>query len=361
MARTQLDDTETCASNLIGTGPFELSEWLVNRRLVAQRNPNYWQIAPDGDPYPYADAIEFRPIVEAQQRINAIETQEVNVMASSEPYDIHATLTALADNGVVNLLVANEHPEVGYLLLNSGKPPFDDERMRRALAHGIDREEFNDLINGGFSTIADQPFPVGDPGYLEDPGFPDHDVEEAKRLVAEYTAEGKSAAFTISAASEPTVLARAEVLSTQLSDLGIEVNIRSVDEATLINEAIGGDFQASVWSHHAGGEPDAQYVWWYSPPNPTNFARIDDPEIDRALDEGRSEPDLAKRRQIYERISRRFAEKVWNIWLVYSEWGIALAPQVHGVQDPELPDDGGPVFTGVAAGHPVHGMWIDNT
>ena len=156
------------------------------------------------------------------------------------------------------------------------------------------------------------------------------------------------------------ILARAEVLQNQLKKVGIVVNVRSVDETTLINEAIGGTYQANIWSHHSGGEPDAQYVWWHGVPNPTNFARIDDPEIDAALDLGRIETDPVQRRQIYEDLSRRFAEKVWNVWLTYTEWGIALAPHVHGVLNADLPDGGGPVFTGVALGHPVHGMWIGN-
>jgi peptide/nickel transport system substrate-binding protein len=358
IGQTQLDDDENCHRNLIGTGPFELAEWTPDQKLLAQRNPDYWQIAPDGQPYPYADAIEFRPIVDAQQRINAIETGEVNVMASQEPDDIHGALAALSEAGIVNLLVVDDHAEVGYLMLNSGKPPFDDERMRRAVAQGIDREGFNDLTNGESSIVADQPFPEGDLGYVDDPGFPGYDPEAAKALVEQYVADGNDPSLTISAASEPKLLARAEVLQNQLRKIGLEVNIHSVDEATLINEAIGGTFQANLWSQHAGGEPDAQYIWWHGQPNPTNFARIEDPEIDAALEQGRGEPDPAKRKAIYEGLSRRFAEKVWNVWLNYSEWGIALSPQVHGVLSADLPDDGGPVFTGVAAGHPVHGMWI---
>jgi len=358
IGQAQLDDEENCDRNMIGTGPFALTGWTPNQELKAKRNPDYWQTAPDGEPYPYADAIEFRPIVDAQQRINAIETGEVNAMASSEPNDIHGPLTDLSESGTVNLLVANDHAEVGYLMLNSGKAPFDDERMRRAVAQGIDREEYNDLVNGGFSTIADQPFPEGDLGYVDDPGFPEHDPEAARALVADYVADGGDPSLTISAASEPRLIARAEVLQGQLREIGLDVNIYSVDEATLINEAIGGSYQANLWSQHAGGEPDAQYIWWHGPPNPTNFARIDDPEIDAALEQGRAEADPEKRKAIYEGLSRRFGEKVWNVWLNYSEWGIALAPDVHGILAADLPDDGGPVFTGVAGGHPVHAMWI---
>src|SRR5699024_6875540 len=59
MAQAQLDD-DNCGTNLIGTGPFEFKSWNQNEKFEAVRNEDYWQIAPDGEPYPYADAIEFR-------------------------------------------------------------------------------------------------------------------------------------------------------------------------------------------------------------------------------------------------------------------------------------------------------------
>ena len=61
VAQAQLDDTKTCDRKLIGTGPFEFESWTPNVALKGKRNPGYWQDAPDGKPYPYADAIEIRP------------------------------------------------------------------------------------------------------------------------------------------------------------------------------------------------------------------------------------------------------------------------------------------------------------
>jgi peptide/nickel transport system substrate-binding protein len=143
-----------------------------------------------------------------------------------------------------------------------------------------------------------------------------------------------------------------------LSKVGITIRLHTVDQATLINEVIAGSFQASFWRQHAGGDPDNQYIWWHGGDNPTNFARIQDAVIDKALDDGRVEPDPAKRQEIYERISKRFAEKVYDLWFSYSQWGIGLAPDVHGVVSVDLPDGGGHAFTGMAGGHPVYGMWI---
>jgi len=357
MGQAQLEDTESCERNLIGTGPFELSSWRPGVELVAQRNPHYWQIAPDGEPYPYVDAIAFRPIPEAQQRLNAIDSGEINVMMTSTPADVSGTLLDMRNQGRINLLVSEDHAEVNYVLFNSRKPPFDDERMRRAVAMGLDRDEINDVVNHSFPTVADQPFPPGDMGYVDDPGFPQFDPAAARELVDQYVREGKDPSFDLSVTTEPTVLARAEVIQNQLKDIGVAIKIRSVEQATLISDAIGGGFEAMTFRGFPGPEPDTKYNYWYQA-SPVNFGGIVDPVINKALDDGRRESDPARRAQIYEGISKQFAAKVWNVWLNYTPWAVAESRDVHGIHPVELPDDGGKPFTGLSAGHPVHAMWI---
>jgi peptide/nickel transport system substrate-binding protein len=357
LGQAQLDDPVSCSSKVIGTGPFKLASWNLGQSLLAQRNADYWQMAPDGEPYPYADAIEFRPITGTQERINAVESGDIDAMLTQSGADIAGGLTDLRNDGLINLLVNEDHAEVNFVMLNSSKPPFDNPDMRKAIAMGLDREEINDVANGGFPTIADQPFPPGDPGYVDDPGFPAYDPEAARAIVAAYVAGGGSASLTLTVQAEPTLLARGELILKQLAEIGIEVRINSVDQTMLVSDAIAGDYEAMTFRRHPGGEPDLQYMWWYGS-NPVNFGRIADPEIDRLLDEGRSEPDPTKRRVIYEGISRQFGSEVWNVWLNYTPWAVALAPDVHGVLSSVLPDGDKP-FTGLAAGHPLVGMWRD--
>jgi peptide/nickel transport system substrate-binding protein len=360
MAQAQLEDEETCESKLIGTGPFELARWVENEELLAQRNPDYWQIAPDGKPYPYLDAIAFRPIPDAAQRINALEAGEINAMMTAEPTDIAGPLTDLRERGVINLLASEEHAEVDLILLNNGKAPFDDLRMRKALATGLDRETLNELTNDGFPTVADQPFPPGDPGYVEDPGFPDFDPEAAKALVQEYVADGGDPSFTLALRPDLKVGNRGVVIQNQLSEVGIKVRLQSVDEATMINQLIGGTYDATLFRYFAGGEPDEHYLLWYGKvTNPINFNKIKSPVIDQAFEEGRSEPDPAKRSAIYERISRDFATNVWNIWLNYTPWAVALSSDAHGVYAVQLPDGNGTPAVRLSRGHPLHGLWIE--
>ena len=87
-----------------------------------------------------------------------------------------------------------------------------------------------------------------------------------------------------------------------------------------------------------------------------NFGRINDPEIDQALDEGRGEPDPDRRQEIYEDIPRAFGENVWNIWSTYTTETVTLGPEVHGLLPPELVNGDKPFYLAVT-GYPKHALW----
>jgi len=100
--------------------------------------------------------------------------------------------------------------------------------------------------------------------------------------------------------------------------------------------------------------------------------RYDDPDLNRLLDEGRSEPDPDERAEIYQQISGVFAEQVYSVWAWYTPWAVAEDEDVHGILGPPLPGDDpsepGEATTddpamqpssGLANGHSLLGLWID--
>jgi peptide/nickel transport system substrate-binding protein len=351
VAPAQLNDPETCATNLIGTGPFELEEWRVNERLVAVRNLDYWRPG-----LPYLDKITFRPVTDGSARLNQFLGGALDVMHTTS-IDSLVALREEARKGKAKLFEAKRGGEVAYVMLNASKPPFDDILARRAFAYGRNTAEINQIRNRGIPQLASGPFGPGTMGYLKDAGMPKPSLRRARALVAEYEAKhGTKPSFEYLTTADPETIAIAELVQEQAAKFGLDVSIRTVDQSTLINEALAGNFQAVGWRNHpGGGDPDAQGVWWRSG-SPVNFGRIKDPEIDRLLDAGRVETDPAARAAIYEDLNRRFADQVWNLWSWYTVWGVAAKPDVRGVLGPPLPDGNGkPIFTGGFV--PVVGEW----
>jgi len=381
IAQSQLDDKETCARKPVGTGPFKFKSWNPNQKFEAERNPDYWQIAPDGEPYPYAEAIEFRPITDGQVRGNSLEGGDINVMHTSNAADIGGRFKELRDSDKANMIVSEDSAEVGFIQLNHTKPPFDDIRMRKAFAMGANREDVNQIIGKGLPTIADGPFAPDSLAYLKDPGFPQYDLEGAKKLVKEYVADGGKAEFSLHSTTDATVKKIAELTQQRAKAAGITVKIVQRDQAALINDAIGRSYEAMLFRNYPGGDPDINYVWWHGgekpndegfASNPVNFAGFYDKEVNALFDEGRGETDPAKRKKIYQDLNKRMATQVHGLWFAYTPWAIVEAPNVHGVFGPPLPGEDisepGKASTedkalqpsrGLATAHSLLGMWID--
>ena len=377
VAQAQLDDKDSCGTKPIGTGPFKFVSWTPNQKLNAERNPDYWQIAPDGKPYPYADSIEFRPITDSQVRTQALQADDINLMHTSNSKDIGGQLLKLRDAGKADMFVSEGSGEVAFIQLNHTVAPFDDLRVRQAMAMGADRKVINQLINEGLPTIADGPFAPDSVAYLKDPGFPKFDAAKAKKLVAEYVADGGEAKFTLTTGTDATTKRLAELVQQRAQAAGFTVKIVQRDQAAIINDAIGKKYQAMLFRNYPGGDPDANYVWWYSgttkdgkfSPNLVNFAGLKDDKVDTLLDQGRSEPDPAKRKTIYQNLNREMASKVHGIWSWYTPWAIITTGNVHGILGPPLPgpDASKPSSTkdatsepnlGLATGHSLLGLWI---
>lgn len=358
MGQAQLDDASACDKNLIGTGPFKTTGPIANTQdITLVKNPSYWQKDADGVQLPYLDSIEYRAIPDDGQRLAALQSGQIDMEHTSAAQYI-TQLQGLKDSGTVNLEVSDREAEVGYVMLNSSKAPFDNQAAREAVQLAFNNDQYNQVQNNGLLKQANGPFAPGNDGYIEDTGWKKFDLNAAKAKVAQYKQEtGQDLAFTLSTSNEPITLQGAQLFQQFMKDAGMNVTLANTDQSQLINQAIAGDFQAVGWRNHPGGDPDGQYVWWHSG-SPVNFGRINDPQLDKLLEDGRSTPDKAARTKIYQDLNKLFAAKVYNVWEFWTKWSVASQPKVNGIFGPDLPDNGGKPDTALGTGHPVLGLWV---
>lgn len=359
MSPTQLNASpEDCARKPIGTGPFVFSSWEVGERMVLNRNPDYWLIAPDGEPYPYLDSVEFRPTPNNDARIASLREGDLNMMHTSSAADMVGSLEELRDAGAINMLVSDTQTEVTYAIVNTSRPGLDNQELRVAAAQALDLDRLNELGNGGFADPARGPFGPDVMGYLDDNGYPGYDPEAARATVERLRAEGVNTSFKLLTPDNPSNLRLTVIAQQMLRDAGIEVELEVEPEPVLIERVIAGDFDVAAFRNHPGEDPDLNYVWWYGDGNPVNFGRFDDPVINENLDLARSSDDPDERRAAYEAVNRQFGSEVWNIWLFRTLWALASASNVHGMLGPDLPN-GEPATSRIVNGHPLTGVWID--
>jgi peptide/nickel transport system substrate-binding protein len=390
MAEKQLNDGKNCFEDMIGTGPFEFKgDWVRNDHLTVVRNPNYWRKDSYGQQLPYLQSITFKPVTETSTLVNGLTSKLFDIALSDDDVMIDQVKSNV-DSGSLAMLKSGQFPEVAYTLFNDAKPPFNNILAREAFAYSVNREEYNRIANKGLLTLADGPFGPGTLGYLADTGAPTYNLQKAKDFAAQYKTEtGQDLAFTYSTGSDPIALTDAQLIQKYAQAAGMTMSIKQVDEATLINNAIAGNFQASAWRNHPGFDPDTQWVWWHCGVAPAdiagtthagtddatgvtgnncdnlvNFSKFNDKIINENFEKARSTDNAAVRKAAYEAINREFAKQVWSGWGYWSLWTMPSQTDVKGILGPNLPTatspdaSGDSPFTGLSSGDDVSGLWL---
>ncbi len=161
----------------VGTGPFMFKSWVPGTEVVLVKNPDYWNAAAGG---PYLDQITFKPITDSTATLNAIQAGEVDLVQAISPVDLATVqsdpnLQAIDRGGSCN---------VGLLAMQQSKPPFDNLKIRQAVAAAVNRQALVDAFFGGAGVVPTTYAPPGTQ-YAKDVNFPAYDPEAAKQLIAE--------------------------------------------------------------------------------------------------------------------------------------------------------------------------------
>ncbi|NMD23955.1 MAG: hypothetical protein GYA65_07215, partial [Actinobacteria bacterium] len=327
------------------------------------KNPDYWNA-----PYPYLDAIEFRPIADGLNRRDALKSGTVDLIHTTNAESI----LEFRDNpDEFPMVEITNNAETAYTLLHATQEgsPLTDVRIRCALAWASDEQLLIDTIGGGLNQIAYGPFSPTQVGYLESTGFPEaQDMAKAQELIAEYKAEFPGPlSLSLATTTDQTNLTIAQQQQQWWTEAGIdEVTIDQIDQANYIVTALLGNFQVFQWRNHGGFDLDQQYIWWHSKAAPPvgelalNFGRIRDPQLDALLDENRASTDAARKKEIAEEVNLLFGTQCYDIWGSYTIWGVAGKPSVHGVTLFPLPDGSNAPFGAGFAGtfYPMT-LWVE--
>ena len=327
----------------IGSGPFTFVSYAPGDKMVVKKNPNYWMKDKDGVQLPYLDQIEFRVITDSKVRQSALESGEVDLIATSDTNAIKP----LSENSSFVWTRQEEFGEVAYLLINlSKKGPLQDRNVRCALGMAVDKVALIAATGSGFNEPAGGMMSPGQEGYLEDNGGPTYDVEAGKKLIADYEATNGDVKVIYSTTTSTSNLLLAQFLQTAWTAIGVDTEVVQIEQSKLISNAIMGseEFEAFGWRNHAGIFVDQQNFWWNgngaNPPGQLalNFGRLNDPVINDLLAKARSEADPEVRRGYAEDINRQFGKECWTLPNSYTKWAVFSKPEVKGIGNTPTPD-----------------------
>ncbi|MWB97569.1 ABC transporter substrate-binding protein [Agromyces seonyuensis] len=309
---------EAFNKNPIGAGPFVLESWTQGGTVKLVRNDDY-----AGDPA-YLDAIEVQGVADGTQRLNALISGQADIVMNSDP----ALFAESESAGYVNS-VYTFNGGVGFMF-NTAKAPFDDVRARQALAYALDLEAINSAVNKGTGGTPKTLFQKNSPFY-EDIPLQTQDSEKAQELFDELAAEGKPVEFAYTVF--PGVgAATFDALQAQLAEydnVTVTADQRDSSEQGVVTTT--GDYNLAT-SSLAFVDP-ASRLWGAlsGDADRTNYSRIDDPELNEALDAAVAAEDQDAQHEQWTLVQERLVEVV--PYLLFQEYlnGAISTDQVHGI------------------------------
>jgi peptide/nickel transport system substrate-binding protein len=211
-------------------------------------------------------------------------------------------------------------PTMAFIMLNTDVAPTNDIGVRQALAKGLDVAVIQKIFGGGFAKPVNGIF-LPDSPYYSDTGYPTYDPSGAKTLVNEYKFEKGTPVVSLVTIPDPLEIKLVEILQQMWEKVGFKVNISEVEQATIIDDFVLGNFQAATSYQFGAVVPDLNYVWWstttLSPIGQIglNFTRIDDPQIETAMLAGRHSSNKATTVSAYQTVNERLAADLPYLWI----------------------------------------------
>ncbi|MBO0678329.1 ABC transporter substrate-binding protein [Mycolicibacterium sp. S2-37] len=307
------------ATRPVGTGPFSFAGATSGDSITLRANPDYW-----GSP-PRISGVTFRFISEPSTALSALQAGEVDWTDSIPPQRV----SQLRGDESLRLAVTPSN-DYWYLALNIAKAPWNDVRVRQAIAYGIDRDAIVQATSYGTAAKNQLAIPDGNPWYTPYDTY-SYDVDRAKSLLAEAKAQPQTLDMLVTSEYPETVTA-AQIIADNLAPLGITVDIRTVDFATWLDEQNSGNFDMLMMGWLGNIDPADFYYAQHHTEGPNNAQKFSDPEVDRLLDAGRTETDRDKRRDVYARAATLIADKVSYIYLYNPSILQAWTPALSGYE-----------------------------
>lgn len=312
----------TRPGNLVGNGPFLLKEWTPNARIVVERNPRYWDAA----------RCKLQRIIFFPN--DNIATDEKNFRAGQLhlTYELAPEKIATYRAEAPEKLRIDPFLETLFLRVNVTRPPFDNKKLRQALARAIDRSAIARNVLHGSRTPAGELVPPGTAGYSSPAPIPD-DFEAARRLLAEagYPGGRGLAPFEVQIKSDDIHRAILEAIQEMWKrELGITIVIAPLEQKTWIQNWLTLSYQVAS-SRWVGDyvDPDT-FLGMFTTSNGNNETGWSNPDYDRLIAEAARTLDSKQRLAIQRQAETILLDEVPIIPIYHGTRIFLINPAVKG-------------------------------
>ena len=315
-----------------GTGPFVFKSMVPNETLEVARWDQYYEAdEKTGDRLPYLGGVFVKKVVDETVRMTALRAGDVDAV-SGPPASVLSQ--ALSEKPIPGIVMGYDRPGSTVIFFNVTKPPFNNKKVRQAIAYALDKEEMNKAIFWGFGEpLNSQPFVKGSRFRIP---VKEREVNlaKAKQLLAEagYPNGFKTEFFEFATAS---VREGAQSAMGQLRRIGIEATMNMIDQAPYFAAMRKGEYSISCSGISSRYDwDDAYYLYLHSGEiGKNNWSRYSNKELDALLEKGRTTWKYEERIPIYKKVVETIEEDL-PIWYgLQSTVGYAFRDSLKGFRE----------------------------
>lgn len=314
---------------LVGSGQYVFDKWVEGQYAKYVKNPDYWgNDITEGIMAPgVAEEIIFKPILEAASRVIALQNGEIDVCI--DPPTTELQFLEKDKNVVV-------HTQAGtrlfYFGFNCEKAPFDNKTLRQAISCAINKQAIVDVVLSGRGKTQNTVVNRGVPTFYdeEDLGAYSYDVERAKKLLEEAGYKPGELTIKLTAATDDPYKSIAPMIQSNLKDIGINVEIVSLDQATLKSACQAGEQEVFLWRWNVVDRLGEIYNELFSSGYASNYHHFYDKHVDEAAQQIMIEKDAEKRVQESIDLQKYLAEACPQVPLYVADLVIAYRDGLEG-------------------------------
>jgi len=243
----------------VGTGPFMLKEYVRGSHIIMVKNPNYFKKGK-----PYVDEVVVKLSSDANANFAAFLAKDYErggvAYYNRETVAKEASEAVLADRSTTHMLILRTPPWIEGKLPQ--RPPFNDKRVRQAIAMAIDKEKLIELANGGYGDAGIGPVPTTVVGSLTPADQVEYNPEKSKKLLAE---AGYPDGFqtTLMTWNSPTMTRPVQVVQDMLNKVGIKTELQIMEMAQYFNKAYRFQYDMALHVTTAGCDMEEWLVPYF--------------------------------------------------------------------------------------------------
>ncbi len=223
----------------VGTGPFQFDRWVQGDRIELKRNPDYWGEAVK------LEGATFQIVPDPAAAMAAMMAGDLDGFPN---FPAPESMSQFEADPRFTVKIGTTEGET-ILAINNGKPPFDDIRVRQAIAHAIDRNAIIDGAMFGYGTPIGSHFAPHHPAYVDLTGLYAFDPEKSKALLAD-AGHGDGLSLTLKLPPPSYARRGGEIIAAQLAEVGITAEIIPVEWAQWLEQVFKGkDYDLTIVSH----------------------------------------------------------------------------------------------------------------